>query len=319
MAPSVVVSSAPFCTNLRPDLVDGLGGARYDLAMTAQDHPTNAHPPELSAAIEALRSAGRHPPRALADAVLHFGYAAVAPMCEVLRAPETWVPQQLPEAMFPLHLIYLLGCLGDPLATPTLLEVMCTQDLGDHLTEGAASVLGALGPGAVPELVPVLVDHAADPWVRNAVGRGLFLVGSANPEARPEVAAALARVLREADLANENDFLTAELLVDDAIRTGHPDAMAAARDVFARGLVDTDPDDESMGDLLVGRQPWQRRAHDKPPMAHFEWASRAPRAPTSQLTAPTPTTIPVRATPKVGRNEPCPCGSGKKFKKCCGR
>lgn len=22
--------------------------------------------------------------------------------------------------------------------------------------------------------------------------------------------------------------------------------------------------------------------------------------------------------PKVGRNEPCPCGSGKKFKKCCG-
>lgn len=25
-----------------------------------------------------------------------------------------------------------------------------------------------------------------------------------------------------------------------------------------------------------------------------------------------------RSTPKVGRNEPCPCGSGKKFKKCCG-
>lgn len=26
----------------------------------------------------------------------------------------------------------------------------------------------------------------------------------------------------------------------------------------------------------------------------------------------------VRPEPKVGRNEPCPCGSGKKFKKCCG-
>jgi SEC-C motif-containing protein len=25
----------------------------------------------------------------------------------------------------------------------------------------------------------------------------------------------------------------------------------------------------------------------------------------------------VRATPKAGRNDPCPCGSGKKFKKCC--
>ncbi|MTJ81907.1 MAG: YchJ family protein [Telmatospirillum sp.] len=27
----------------------------------------------------------------------------------------------------------------------------------------------------------------------------------------------------------------------------------------------------------------------------------------------------VRSTPKVGRNEPCPCGSGKKYKHCCGR
>jgi len=27
----------------------------------------------------------------------------------------------------------------------------------------------------------------------------------------------------------------------------------------------------------------------------------------------------VRMQPKVGRNDPCPCGSGKKYKKCCGR
>ena len=26
-----------------------------------------------------------------------------------------------------------------------------------------------------------------------------------------------------------------------------------------------------------------------------------------------------RVTPKIGRNDPCPCGSGKKFKQCCGR
>jgi uncharacterized protein len=25
----------------------------------------------------------------------------------------------------------------------------------------------------------------------------------------------------------------------------------------------------------------------------------------------------VRPTEKVGRNDPCPCGSGKKYKKCC--
>jgi HEAT repeat protein len=27
---------------------------------------------------------------------------------------------------------------------------------------------------------------------------------------------------------------------------------------------------------------------------------------------------PVKPSPKVGRNDPCPCGSGKKYKKCCG-
>ena len=27
----------------------------------------------------------------------------------------------------------------------------------------------------------------------------------------------------------------------------------------------------------------------------------------------------VNKEKKVGRNDPCPCGSGKKYKKCCGR
>ena len=34
-----------------------------------------------------------------------------------------------------------------------------------------------------------------------------------------------------------------------------------------------------------------------------------------------PHTIPdfLRKMPKIGRNDPCPCGSGKKFKQCCGK
>ncbi len=27
----------------------------------------------------------------------------------------------------------------------------------------------------------------------------------------------------------------------------------------------------------------------------------------------------IRETPKIGRNDPCPCGSGLKYKKCCGK
>ncbi|MCD4789008.1 MAG: SEC-C domain-containing protein [Bacteroidales bacterium] len=30
-----------------------------------------------------------------------------------------------------------------------------------------------------------------------------------------------------------------------------------------------------------------------------------------------PEILPVRKESKIGRNDPCPCGSGKKYKKCC--
>lgn len=38
------------------------------------------------------------------------------------------------------------------------------------------------------------------------------------------------------------------------------------------------------------------------------------RTPTSPLPS-----APITSPKKVGRNDPCPCGSGKKYKKCCGR
>nr|VFK25226.1 MAG: protein translocase subunit secA [Candidatus Kentron sp. MB]VFK31532.1 MAG: protein translocase subunit secA [Candidatus Kentron sp. MB]VFK75552.1 MAG: protein translocase subunit secA [Candidatus Kentron sp. MB] len=44
------------------------------------------------------------------------------------------------------------------------------------------------------------------------------------------------------------------------------------------------------------------------------------QSPSDGKDAENPKTAPyVRATPKVGRNEPCPCGSGKKYKQCHGR
>ena len=46
--------------------------------------------------------------------------------------------------------------------------------------------------------------------------------------------------------------------------------------------------------------------------ALHEAQKRLAQAPTGGSTPPIP------AAPKVGRNDPCPCGSGKKYKKCCG-
>jgi len=46
-------------------------------------------------------------------------------------------------------------------------------------------------------------------------------------------------------------------------------------------------------------------------------SAAAPAAPAEQEIVLPAVTI-RRETPKVGRNEPCPCGSGKKFKNCHG-
>jgi hypothetical protein len=50
-------------------------------------------------------------------------------------------------------------------------------------------------------------------------------------------------------------------------------------------------------------------------MKHFRAPEPAPLP--EPESAPPALSVPFRAAPRTGRNEPCPCGSGKKFKNCC--
>jgi hypothetical protein len=53
----------------------------------------------------------------------------------------------------------------------------------------------------------------------------------------------------------------------------------------------------------------------------IDWVSEPdlnPLQPSPEWLAP-PAPIRRVAPPKIGRNEACPCGSGKKYKKCCGK
>ena len=52
---------------------------------------------------------------------------------------------------------------------------------------------------------------------------------------------------------------------------------------------------------------------------HEEFAGLAGEVPEEQPEAPRAAQPYVREGRKVGRNEPCPCGSGKKYKQCCGK
>ncbi len=68
----------------------------------------------------------------------------------------------------------------------------------------------------------------------------------------------------------------------------------------------------------------QPRSEQKAQGGRLQTLHRSPVSPAQQRTAVSSesqaqnTTI-VRTSPKVGRNDPCPCGSGKKYKNCCGK
>lgn len=47
---------------------------------------------------------------------------------------------------------------------------------------------------------------------------------------------------------------------------------------------------------------------------HDFWREQRMQSPATR----TPNEPVVRTIPKIGRNAPCPCGSGRKYKKCCG-
>lgn len=49
------------------------------------------------------------------------------------------------------------------------------------------------------------------------------------------------------------------------------------------------------------------------PMLNFEPHLRAPKSKLNR----TARYVDIRSTPKVNRNSPCSCGSGKKYKNCC--
>jgi hypothetical protein len=80
-----------------------------------------------------------------------------------------------------------------------------------------------------------------------------------------------------------------------------------------RGLV-TDAIDEMEWWVAFHPEDSQPEVLPEPPKAQAPLPP-PPAPPPESYTAPKPF---VRQ-PKIGRNDPCPCGSGKKYKKCCGK
>jgi uncharacterized protein YecA (UPF0149 family) len=161
--------------------------------------------------------------------------------------------------------------------------------------------------------------------------------------------------LLKSETDRTNRTLFAEGLCKLAITNG--DALQQLREMISsekwdRTMLDLDADVVSLFTMVGHQIPelprWRANLEDektrrmktrKAHKAWFERSVRKSRALTSafadgleddldllwalpSLDPAEPMAAPVsirRSAPKVGRNDPCPCGSGKKHKKCCGK
>ncbi len=87
-------------------------------------------------------------------------------------------------------------------------------------------------------------------------------------------------------------------------------AAALSGDPVAADILNLNPEglDDATGIMVLNRA--------RNCAANSGWDDSVPNSPVAETLLASGATL-KRAVPKAGRNDPCPCGSGKKFKQCC--
>nr|MBK7063651.1 SEC-C domain-containing protein [Deltaproteobacteria bacterium] len=148
----------------------------------------------------------------------------------------------------------------------------------------------------------------------------MYLVACDHPSRRDEVVTALTDILRGCTQPGDLALYTACILEDVATA----EAIAAIAEANARDLLYGEF--YGVADAIVEGTGWQWSTFERNPMQHFgpggtldHLRERQRRIADARLLAEATVRPAVaRTAPKVGRNDACPCGSGKKYKKCCG-
>ncbi|MGH8111254.1 MAG: UPF0149 family protein [Rhodanobacteraceae bacterium] len=92
--------------------------------------------------------------------------------------------------------------------------------------------------------------------------------------------------------------------------------VQALRPIHLLGSEDVTADDEALTGTPEQREELAKQIPGAVAKIYQYWLPN--RKAGARSSAPSILMPAIRSHPKVGRNDPCPCGSGKKFKKCCG-
>lgn len=206
---------------------------------------------------------------------------------------------------------------------------------GDIVTQDGPVLVASVVGGQRVELQAMIEDPDANEYCRGACLEAMACLVAWEEMPRAELVAYLKDLLKgRLPEIPENDHVFAEA-VSVACDLEAWELLPEIEAAYARGAVDDGFIDwGTVLEFQAGRfgSQWQkfceRHKQIKSIAATTSWSARSEREPDDddvdadylpdflpEETVPSPYVAP----PKVGRNDPCPCGSGKKFKKCCGK
>lgn len=229
--------------------------------------------------------------------------------------------------------------------------------IGDLLTELIPQALANTAYNQVPLLEGMFADPSIDVYARWAIGNALIRLVAEGVVPRQQVAGLfqtqLQKVLEESGSltsADHPDFRTALIILLQQLLPHEADAdmlTAFSRDLVEEFLIDESSVrdrmqqgeagfEEEMADIRAMRtddclaflEPWFNR------QVPTDWRTSADDAvqpgggmhfdeagplDVEEFTPVAAVETIRREQTKVGRNDPCPCGSGRKYKKCCGQ
>jgi len=283
---------------------------------------------------------GRFPKKAMRAAIEQR--EAITP--ELLKVLETCAEDPVRFAnrkdyMLHMFALYLLAQFRETRAYPLAARILsapgevCFDLFGDTVTEALSQILGSIYDGDPKPLEKLIESEEVNEYVRNAAIDAFLVLEHSGQMPRDQVVSYFQRLfggrLRRTNSHAWNGLVSA---VGDMPA---PELLEDVRRAFEEGLVDPGfASFEGIERDLKSCPEGNRERHCVIEDAVNEmecWAAFHPAdihtRPVPKLKIPTTSSESVRyyvpqpfvREPKVGRNEPCPCGSGKKYKKCCGK
>ena len=250
----------------------------------------------------------------------------------------------------PFFAIFLLAQFREKRAYPAIVKMMSAPGetpfdlVGDTVTEQLSRIFASVYDGNPGLLQGLVESEQVNDYVRSAA-LDAFLVLENTGQMPRETVVEYFRSLFHGRLQRTPSYAWSSLVCAVADLPA-PELLEEVRQAYADGFVDTMVSGlETIERDLAAREPWRREQlyPITDAIAEMErWAAFHPEdsrpgkalppldtlfPPSQPLSlepdsSPEPDYVPAQPftrTPKIGRNEPCPCGSGKKYKKCCGK